>query len=58
VIDAGALVTINTDTPAIFDISLSSELALLETRFGLQREGVERIVRNAFEVSFDAPRDT
>jgi aminodeoxyfutalosine deaminase len=57
-IDAGALVTINTDTPAIFDISLSSELALLETRFGLQREGVERIVRNAFEVSFDAPRDT
>jgi aminodeoxyfutalosine deaminase len=48
----GALVTINTDTPAVFGITLSDELRLLETEFRLAPEQVDAIRRNAFEVSF------
>jgi adenosine deaminase len=49
---AGALVTINTDTPAVFDISLTGELALLETVFGMDGATVDRIRLNAFAASF------
>jgi len=49
---AGALVTINTDTPAVFDISLTSELALLDSVFGLDRDTVDQIRRNAITASF------
>jgi adenosine deaminase len=49
---AGARVTVSTDTPAIFDISLSSELALLESEFALSPEDVDRVILNAFELSF------
>jgi adenosine deaminase len=34
-IDAGVLVTINTDDPAMFDVSLAGEFSNLEQRFGL-----------------------
>jgi adenosine deaminase len=49
---AGARVTVNTDTPAIFEISLSSELALLESAFGFSPAEVDAVIVNAFEVSF------
>jgi adenosine deaminase len=49
---AGALVTINTDTPAIFGIRLTDELGLLETQFGLSLEAIESALLNAFSVSF------
>ena len=49
---AGAVVTVNTDTPAIFGITLGGELALLNSAFGLSSEDVQRIVLNAFESSF------
>ena len=49
---AGALVTINTDTPGVFDISLTSELALLENVFGMDAAAVDRIRLNAFAASF------
>jgi aminodeoxyfutalosine deaminase len=49
---AGAMVTVNTDTPAIFDISLTSELALLDAEFGLSPPEVDRVILNAFEASF------
>jgi aminodeoxyfutalosine deaminase len=49
---AGAMVTVNTDTPAIFGVTLTDELALLETQFGLASEAVEQVVLNAFEASF------
>jgi aminodeoxyfutalosine deaminase len=48
----GAVVTVNTDTPAIFDIGLSDELALLESDFGFSAREIDQIVVNAFEVSF------
>jgi adenosine deaminase len=48
----GAVVTVNTDTPAVFDIKLTDELALLSDHFGLTREHVEQVVLNAFEASF------
>jgi aminodeoxyfutalosine deaminase len=51
-IDAGAVVTINTDTPAIFGITLSDELALLEAEFGLAPEAVDQVLVNAFSASF------
>src|SRR5262249_55845285 len=49
---AGARVTVNTDTPAIFDISLSSELGLLESAFAFSPAEVDAVIVNAFEVSF------
>jgi adenosine deaminase len=49
---AGARVTVNTDTPAIFGISLSGELGLLESEFGLSPVEVDSVIANAFEVSF------
>jgi adenosine deaminase len=49
---AGARVTVNTDTPAIFGISLSSELALLDEQFGLSAAEIDAVILNAFEVSF------
>jgi adenosine deaminase len=49
---AGAVVTISTDTPAIFGIRLTDELGLLETQFGLSLEAIEAVVLNAFSVSF------
>jgi adenosine deaminase len=48
----GAVVTVNTDTPAIFGITLTDELALLGSRFGLAQETVEQVVLNGFEASF------
>ena len=50
----GAVVTVNTDTPAVFGISLSSEMALLQTRLGLSEAEVEQVRLNAFAVRFDA----
>lgn len=52
--DVGALVTVNTDTPAVFGITLTEELGLLESVFGLGQESVEQIIANAFAVRFGA----
>jgi adenosine deaminase len=49
---AGARLTVNTDTPAIFDISLSSELELLESAFAMSPAEVDAVIVNAFELSF------
>ena len=49
---AGAAVSVNTDTPAIFDIELNDELCLLESEFGLTPAAVDRVMLNAFETSF------
>jgi aminodeoxyfutalosine deaminase len=51
-VEAGAKVTVNTDTPAIFGITLYDELALLESQFALSPRTIEQVVLNAFEVSF------
>jgi aminodeoxyfutalosine deaminase len=51
---AGAVVTVNTDTPAIFGTTLTDELTLLCTEFsqGQQTEFVDQVVLNAFEAAF------
>lgn len=49
---AGARVTINTDTPAIFGITLNSEASLLATAFNLPFQDIERILHNGFAASF------
>jgi aminodeoxyfutalosine deaminase len=51
-VDAGALVTISTDTPAVFGITLTDELALLESDFGLRADVIQTLTKNAFEASF------
>jgi aminodeoxyfutalosine deaminase len=51
-IDAGAMVTIGTDTPAVFGITLTEELALLESEFGLDEATIEAVVDHAFEARF------
>jgi aminodeoxyfutalosine deaminase len=51
---AGTRLTINTDTPAIFGTTLTSELQLLATRFHLPGASIEQILRNAFAASFGA----
>jgi aminodeoxyfutalosine deaminase len=51
-VDAGAIVAISTDAPAVFGISLSDELALLESEFGLGPEAKSKVIRNAFEARF------
>ncbi|HEV7662572.1 MAG TPA: adenosine deaminase [Chloroflexota bacterium] len=54
---AGVRVTVNTDTPAIFETSLTHEIGLLSTHFGLPDAAVQEIVDNAFEVSFLSPAE-
>ena len=49
---AGARVTVNTDTPAIFGNTLTSELQLLATTFCLEPSAIQQIMRNAFSASF------
>lgn len=55
--DAGAMLTINTDTPAVFGISLRDELRLLTEAFGLTAAQADAIRENAFRASFQRPRN-
>jgi adenosine deaminase len=48
---------VNTDTPAVFDTTLTGELSLLERSFGLDRSAVEQVIVNAFEASFLPPAE-
>ena len=49
---AGAIVTISTDDPPLFNITLSDEYALLATRFGLDINSIDQIVLNGVRSSF------
>ncbi len=51
-VDAGAVVTINTDTPAIFGITLTAEAELLRTAFDLSNGAAEQVLQNAVDASF------
>ena len=51
-IDAGALVTINTDDPAMFDVSLAGEFSNLEQRLGLDDTALERLSLGAVRGSW------
>ena len=51
-IDSGALVTINTDDPAMFDVSLAGEFSTLEQRLGLNDATLKRLSLSAVEGSW------
>ncbi|MGZ8755075.1 MAG: adenosine deaminase [Acidimicrobiia bacterium] len=51
-IEAGAMVTINTDDPALFHTSLAAEYTALEQRFGLDDQTIKRISLAAVEASW------
>lgn len=51
-IEAGALVTINTDDPAMFDVSLAGEFSNLEQRFGLDDAALKRLSLAVVEASW------
>jgi adenosine deaminase len=48
-LDAGVLVSVGTDDPAMFGLSLAGELAALQERLGLSDDAVRRLVLNAVE---------
>jgi aminodeoxyfutalosine deaminase len=50
--DAGAMLTINTDTPAVFGITLNQEVGLLTSTFGLSQPAADGIVQNAWRARF------
>ena len=53
--DAGLLVTLNTDDPAMFHTSLTREYALAQDVFGFTDEHVRELARNSLEASFLPP---
>src|SRR5579859_7133811 len=54
---AGAAVTVNTDTPAIFGTTLTDELALLDSAFDLAPGAIDAVLLNGFEQTFLPPAE-
>jgi adenosine deaminase/aminodeoxyfutalosine deaminase len=50
--DAGVMVTLNSDDPAMFETSLEREYELAQKEFGFTDEQLREIARNSFEASF------
>lgn len=50
--DAGVMVTLNSDDPAMFETSLGREYELAQKEFGFSNEQLREISRNSFEASF------
>ncbi len=53
--DLGAMVTLNTDDPAMFRTSLAREYQLAQDSFNFTDEQMREMARNAFEASFLRP---
>jgi adenosine deaminase/aminodeoxyfutalosine deaminase len=53
--DAGLMLTINTDDPAMFRTSLHDEYDLLQKNFGFSEDHLRELARNSFEASFLPP---
>jgi len=51
-LDEGLLVTINTDDPGLFGITLSHELTVCRNDLGFAEDEVRRVTRNAIDASF------
>jgi len=50
--DAGVMVTLNTDDPAMFSTSLTREYQLAQETFGFSDEQMKELARNSFRASF------
>jgi aminodeoxyfutalosine deaminase len=53
--DAGVVVTINTDDPPMFDTTLTAEYRKVAVAFGLDVDALARLVANGIEASFLPP---
>ncbi|MGA7077982.1 MAG: adenosine deaminase [Terriglobales bacterium] len=53
--DAGLMLTVNSDDPAMFRTSLAAEYALVQETFGFSDEHLRELARNSFEASFLPP---
>ncbi|HVP44223.1 MAG TPA: adenosine deaminase [Terriglobales bacterium] len=53
--DLGAMVTLNSDDPAMFGTSLGREYQIAQEAFGFTDEQLREVARNSFEASFLAP---
>ena len=53
--DAGLMVTINSDDPALFASDLEDEYRLVENDFGFSREHLRELAANSIEASFLPP---
>ena len=51
-LDAGLLVTLNTDNRTVSNTTISKEIAFVQSRYGVTDEEVLRMQENALEVSF------
>ena len=50
--DAGLMITLNSDDPAMFGTTLDREYELAQSEFGFTDEHVRELARNSFEASF------
>jgi adenosine deaminase/aminodeoxyfutalosine deaminase len=50
--DCGAMVTLNSDDPAMFGATVQDEYRLAHEMFGFTREQLRELARNSFEASF------
>lgn len=50
--DAGALITLNTDDPEMFETSLAREYKIAQDHFGFTDDELKTIARNSFEASW------
>jgi adenosine deaminase len=50
--DAGLLVTVNTDDPAMFGNSLAQEYQMLEERLGFSQDEVRKVILNGVKAAW------
>jgi aminodeoxyfutalosine deaminase len=55
--DAGLMITLNSDDPAMFESDLEGEYLLAQREFGFTTEHLRELAANSFEASFLPPRE-
>jgi adenosine deaminase/aminodeoxyfutalosine deaminase len=55
--DAGLMITLNSDDPAMFESDLEAEYLLAQREFGFSKEHLRELAANSFEASFLPPEE-